>query len=246
MSPLWSDEPRRFTIDLAGASTPERLRAALAEHFELPAEWPNVWLRISDNISQQECPYHIQFVNWDGFQRAMPRYAKRLKRLLDEYARWHPHALLVRYSPEPPAPIVNGIAPARAPTLRSWLAAASPPSMQDSVILQPSRAAESPPSARGSVVLRLRYIVLKPIARPTVAQIMAFRELSLVGRGLNMLQIRRVLVQGGHTCFGELLPERAERISARLSAADVPHSIEETAPRRVILPAEDPRGRESF
>jgi hypothetical protein len=246
MARLWSDEPRRFTIDLDGAGTPDRLRAALAEHFELPAEWPDVWLRIAQIISGQERPYHIQFVNWEAFQRAMPRYARRLKRLLDEYVRWHPHALLVRYSTEPPAPAIDSIAPTRALALRQLLAAASPPSMQDSVILQPSRAAESPPSARGSVVLRLRYIVLKPIARPTVAQIMAFRELSLVGRGLNMLQIRRVLVQGGHTCFGELLPERAERISARLSAADVPHSIEETAPRRVILPAEDPRGRESF
>ena len=106
MARLWSDEPRQFTIDLAGASTPERLRAAWAEHFELPEEWPQVWLRISQSIAEQECPYHIQFVNWDAFQRAMPRYAKRLKRLLNEYARWHPHALLVRYSTETPAPTV--------------------------------------------------------------------------------------------------------------------------------------------
>ena len=71
MARLGSDEPRQFTIDLAGASAPERLRAALAEHFELPAEWPDVWLRISASISQQECPYHFQFVNRDAFQRVI-------------------------------------------------------------------------------------------------------------------------------------------------------------------------------
>lgn len=107
MARQWSDEPREFTIDLAGASTPERLRAALAEHFKLPAEWPSAWLRIQQSIFEQECPYHLQFVNWDAFQRAMPRYARRLKRFLDMYARWHPHALIVRYSTESAAPIIG-------------------------------------------------------------------------------------------------------------------------------------------
>jgi hypothetical protein len=82
------------------------------------------------------------------------------------------------------------------------------------------------------VFQQLNYIVLEPIAKPNVEQIRVFREL---GRPTckNMLEMRQLLIQGGFTCFGELLDDQAKAISVRLSEVGVPHRIEKTPVREI-------------
>jgi hypothetical protein len=86
------------------------------------------------------------------------------------------------------------------------------------------------------VFVRLSYVVLQPVAKPTVEQIRALRELSLLGADYNMLQTRAILVQGGHAAFGELLEDDARKISSRLTAVGIPHRIKKTPMREVIFP----------
>lgn len=37
----------------------------------------------------QTGPLRLRFLGWDGFQTRMPRYARRLRRLLTDYQRVH-------------------------------------------------------------------------------------------------------------------------------------------------------------
>lgn len=84
--------------------------------------------------------------------------------------------------------------------------------------------------------MRLSYIVLEPVVKPTVEQICAFRELSLGGGDYNMLEIRRILLQGGYAAFGELLEDRTRQISSRLTMVGIPHRLMKTPMREVIFP----------
>jgi hypothetical protein len=106
MGRYWSDEPKKITIDLGGVTTPEQLRAILARHFHT---WPDVReMSCTFSLANQECPYHLALLHWAEFQSRMPRYARRVKRVLDRYSRWHPHALVIQYgSPESPLDSAN-------------------------------------------------------------------------------------------------------------------------------------------
>ena len=88
----------------------------------------------------------------------------------------------------------------------------------------------------GTVFQHLNYIVLDPVSNPTLDQIRAFRDLAPSLGGENLLEIRRILINGGYAAFGELLPDHARQISSRLSAAKLPHRIEQTSMRQIILP----------
>jgi hypothetical protein len=212
----WSDEPRHFTIDLTGATTPERLRAALAKHFDLAPDIREISCAIS--LPRQECPYRISFLHWAEFEQRMPKYARRLKHTLEEYVRWHPHALFVEYGAGAPAPVKS------VPPPGNWW-------VQNPLGSQPESVPDEEPfpaPSRNNVYQRLNCIVLEPLAKPTVEQIRAVRELSLGGRDYNMLEMRRILVCGGLACFGVLFDDRAKEISSRLSAIEIPHRIEKT------------------
>lgn len=217
----WSDEPRHFTIDLADATTPERLRDALAKHLDVAPDVRElscaIWLH------GQECPYRIAFLHWAEFERHMPKYARRLKRTLEYYARLHPHALVVEYGAGAPVPEKRQLGS------RKFV---PPPANLPNCV--PEKEPFPAPSGN-SVYQPLNYIVLEPLAKPTVDQIRAVRELSLGGRGYNMLEMRRILVCGGHACFGELFDDRAREISSRLSALEIPHRIGKTPVRHIIL-----------
>jgi hypothetical protein len=221
---MWTYETKKLTINLYGVTTPIQLRNAFAEPFNFPDSLPefhDVWNRIWHEIVYQECLYHLQFLHWIDFQQKMPKYAKRMKRQLDEYLRWQPHALIVEYEP--------GIV-ASSNWLGGRLKSAPVP------IYQPKEELASESHMQilsGSVFQRLNYIVLKPIANPTVEQIRTFRN-NILSQD-NMLQIRRTLQQGGFCMFGELLDDRAKEISSRLSAAGIPHRIEKTPIRQIIF-----------
>jgi len=70
-------------------------------------------------------------------------------------------------------------------------------------------------------------VTLESVEKPTVDQIRLLCEFSLI-RFDNMLEIRRVLRKGGFQCFGELLIDDANDLSARLTAARIPHRTERT------------------
>jgi hypothetical protein len=221
MGRYWSDEPRRFTIDLAVATTPERLRAALAKHFDMGADIRELSCAIS--VARQECPYHIEFLHWGELEQHMPKYARRLKRHLDDYSRCHSHALVVEYGTGTPAPAKRRLASRKS---------ASAPGKQPKSVPEDEPFA---PLSSNSVYQPLNYIVLEPVAKPTVEQIRAVRDLGLGNRGRNMLETRHILAHGGFACFGELMEGRAKEISSRLSAVRIPHRIEKTPIRHIIV-----------
>ena len=75
-------------------------------------------------------------------------------------------------------------------------------------------------------------VVLEPVAKPTSEQIQLLREVSLLSFD-NLLEIRKVLLAGGHECFGPLLIAQAEALSSRLIAVGIPHRVEKTAEWRI-------------
>jgi hypothetical protein len=82
----------------------------------------------------------------------------------------------------------------------------------------------------------LHSIVLEPIARPTVDQIRALREIGLGMTSFNMLELRKILVEGGFGGFGAFIEETARQLSARLHAAGLPHRIEKSAkPCQIVI-----------
>jgi hypothetical protein len=212
-------------IDLGGVVTPERLRAALSQHFDLPPDIREMSCAIS--LVGQECPYHIEFRHWATLEQHMPRYARRLKRLLEQYARWHPQALVVQYDSS------------EVPRNSDWPSANSKRAPAEGRLRElrdtaPQTQSHSLPSV-GGVLQRLSCVVLEPVAVPHVEQIRTLRDLGRLG-DLNMLEIRRRLVQGGSACFGELLDDQAREVSSRLSAVGIPHRIEKTPIREIIFP----------
>lgn len=87
-------------FDLSAVTKPEQLRDALAKHIDLPPDWRDMGRQLSEFLHYQERPYtgrEIKFRGWSVFETHMPKRAKQLKRFFDNYARRHPHALVVEY-----------------------------------------------------------------------------------------------------------------------------------------------------
>jgi hypothetical protein len=217
MGHYWSDEPKKFTIDLGRVTTPEQLRSVLAAHFDL---WPDVReISCGFSLAKQEFPCHINILHWAELRRQMPRHARRLRRRFDEYTRRYGRDLVVDYGEGPTATAAR---PAEKPCRTTVSTTTQTDMPSANTILS------------GCVLRRLNYIVLEPIAKPTVQQMRTLRELS-PPLECNMLGIRRVLQEGGYSAFGEMLEDRAKQISSRLSAVEIPHRIEKTPVRQVFF-----------
>ena len=85
----WTGEPREFLIDLRGIATRDRFQAELSRHFAIPADHRELWSALFDAVLYQTGPYRFQFLGWPEFERRMPRYARRLRRLLLDHQALH-------------------------------------------------------------------------------------------------------------------------------------------------------------
>lgn len=83
---LWSDTPREVVIDLSAVKTFDAFVRAMAIGFPLEEDPLKMWGAIQDGLFWQTSPLHLRFVGWSQFEAAMPRYARRLKRLFRNHA----------------------------------------------------------------------------------------------------------------------------------------------------------------
>ncbi|MFO0955947.1 MAG: hypothetical protein U0800_00605 [Isosphaeraceae bacterium] len=85
----WTGEPREFLIDLAGVATREQFQREMARHFDVPDDHRELWGSLARAILYQTGPYRIRFGGWPGFEQQMPRYARRLRRLIEGHQSAH-------------------------------------------------------------------------------------------------------------------------------------------------------------
>jgi hypothetical protein len=93
LAPRHRDELDRRTevlsygIDLRGVATRDDFQRELARHFPLGPDHRDLWPSLYEAIMYQTGPLHLRFLGWAEFQARMPRYARRLRRLLTDYQR---------------------------------------------------------------------------------------------------------------------------------------------------------------
>jgi hypothetical protein len=84
----WGGEPREFLIDLRGVSSRDDFQRELTRHFPIAADHLELWGSLYRALYMEQAgPYRLRFLGWVGFEKRMPRYAKRLRRLLLDHQR---------------------------------------------------------------------------------------------------------------------------------------------------------------
>jgi hypothetical protein len=85
----WTGDPRSYVIDLRGVATRDDFQRELARHFPLGPDHRDLWPSLYKAIMYQTGPLSLRFIGWEEFQARMPRYARRVRRLLTDYQRLH-------------------------------------------------------------------------------------------------------------------------------------------------------------
>jgi hypothetical protein len=85
----WTGEPREFLIDLRGIATRDQFHDELACHFTIPADNRELWGGLFNAIALQTGPYRLHLMGWAEFEGRMPRYARRLRRFIENYQGVH-------------------------------------------------------------------------------------------------------------------------------------------------------------
>ncbi len=85
----WTGEPREFLIDLRGIATRDQFHGELARHLTMPADHRELWGALFNAIAYQTGPYRLHLVGWADFEGRMPRYARRLRRFVEDYQAVH-------------------------------------------------------------------------------------------------------------------------------------------------------------
>jgi|SRR5579884_872722 len=83
----YGGEPVELVIDLRGVSTQDTFRCELGRHFGISPDEQFFWHYLSHAIVSPSGPRYLRFLGWDEFERRMPRYARRLKRILSDHFR---------------------------------------------------------------------------------------------------------------------------------------------------------------
>lgn len=82
---LWSDTPREVVIDLSSVRTFDDFVRSMKVGFPLEEDPLEIWGAIQGGLSWQTSPLQIRFDGWSQFEKLMPRYARKLKRLLRDH-----------------------------------------------------------------------------------------------------------------------------------------------------------------
>ena len=82
----YSGEPQETTIDLRRVSSRDEFQRELTKHFPIAADHRELWSSLYQALlTNQTGPRTLRFLGWAGSERRMPRYARRLKRLLVDH-----------------------------------------------------------------------------------------------------------------------------------------------------------------
>jgi len=90
---LWSDTPREVVIDLSSVKTLDDFIRVMKVAFPLEENPLEIWGAIRDGLFWQTSPLHVRFDGWSQFEKSMPRYAGKLRRLF----RTHVGRVVVEY-----------------------------------------------------------------------------------------------------------------------------------------------------
>jgi cell wall assembly regulator SMI1 len=71
----------------------------------------------------------------------------------------------------------------------------------------------------------LHQVILLPVERPTADQLRVVQEFSQ-RQYANLLEVRRMMIAGGFSAFGELIGNGLARVVASLEQAGIPHRVE--------------------
>ena len=85
----WTGDSREFEIDLSGVATREAFETEILRHFRFIGVGRDPWAALVTGIIEQDGPYRLRFVGWPGFAQRMPRYARRLRRIIETYQGTH-------------------------------------------------------------------------------------------------------------------------------------------------------------
>src|SRR4051794_19152908 len=95
----WTGEPLSYVIDLRGVATRDEFQRELSRHLALAPDHRDLWPSLYAAIMYQTGPLRLRFLGWGEFQARMPRYARRLRRLLIDHQRVHgPERLAVEWA----------------------------------------------------------------------------------------------------------------------------------------------------
>ena len=85
----WTGEPREFLINLRGVATRDEFHDELASQFSIPDDHREFWGALRSAIAFQTGPYRLHLKGWAEFEGRMPRHARRLRRLIQDYQTVH-------------------------------------------------------------------------------------------------------------------------------------------------------------
>ena len=96
---LWSETPRKIIIDLSAVKGFDDFTRAMESGFPLEEDPREIWAAIRHGLFWQTSPLEIRFDGWSEFEKAMPRYAKKLR----DVFRTHIGRVTVEYRDTPGA-----------------------------------------------------------------------------------------------------------------------------------------------
>ncbi len=82
---LWSDTPREIVVDLSSVKTFDDFVRVMKVGFPSEKDPLEIWGAIHGGLFWQTSPLEVRFDGWSQFEKAMPRYAKKLKRLFRDH-----------------------------------------------------------------------------------------------------------------------------------------------------------------
>ena len=82
---LWSDTPREIVVDLSSVKTFDDFVRAMKIGFQLETDPYEIWGAIREGLFWQTSPLQVRFDGWSQFEKGMPRYARKLKRLFRDH-----------------------------------------------------------------------------------------------------------------------------------------------------------------
>jgi hypothetical protein len=82
---LWSDTPREIVVDLSSVKTFDDFVRAMKVAFPLEEDPLEIWVAIRDGLFWQTSPLDVRFDGWSQFEKVMPGYARKLKRLFRDH-----------------------------------------------------------------------------------------------------------------------------------------------------------------
>jgi hypothetical protein len=78
---LWSETPREVVVDLSWVKTFDDFVRAMKAAFPLEQDPLEIWRAIRDGLFWQTSPLKVRLEGWSEFEKVMPSYAKKLRRL---------------------------------------------------------------------------------------------------------------------------------------------------------------------